>query len=152
MIQAVVTRLGTDSFLVKGWAITVAGAFFGFTFSVNNWRLATVSCIPTFVFWCLDTYFLRSERSFRLLYDHVIAVPQRVAPFFMSATSQTFISSLSPQDREKTSWWRSFVRPTMLVLYGGLLAAALLVAALSAQISEQSRSGRTTTTVTTAHP
>jgi hypothetical protein len=29
-IQAVITRLANDSFLRKGWALTVAGAFYGF--------------------------------------------------------------------------------------------------------------------------
>jgi len=33
MVQAVITRLGNDSFLVKGWAVTVNGVFLGFAVS-----------------------------------------------------------------------------------------------------------------------
>jgi hypothetical protein len=56
MIQVVIARLGNDSFLVKGWAITVAGVFYGFAIQTANWKLAAVSAAPTLSFWVLDVY------------------------------------------------------------------------------------------------
>lgn len=98
MLQTVVARLGTDSFLVKGWAITVAGAFFGFAVSSGKWRLAAASVILTLIFWCLDTYFLRSERTFRILYDKARMSPATVPPFFMSATSPDPDDAIPPRE------------------------------------------------------
>jgi hypothetical protein len=131
MIQAVVSRLGTDAFIIKGWAVTVAGAFFGFTISTREWRLALVSAIPTLLFWILDTYFLRSERAFRRLYDAVLRGGV-TEPFFMSATSAAFLQSLSKDDATDLSWAKTFKRPTLCVLYGALLVAAIAIAAVVA--------------------
>lgn len=43
MIQAAIGRLGNDSFLVKGWAVTVAGVFFGFAVNGSTSALAFAS-------------------------------------------------------------------------------------------------------------
>ena len=71
MIQAVISRLGTNSFLVKGWAVTVAAAFWGFAISDREWGMALASVLPIVLFWWLDGYFLRVERLFRALHDAV---------------------------------------------------------------------------------
>jgi hypothetical protein len=54
MIQAVVSRLGNDSFLIKGWTVTVAAAFLGFAVDQDKWQLAVASVGPTSLFWLLD--------------------------------------------------------------------------------------------------
>jgi hypothetical protein len=59
LIQAVVRRLGNDGFLMKGWALTVAGAFYGFAINKSKWQLAVAALVPTAIFWGLDSYFLR---------------------------------------------------------------------------------------------
>jgi hypothetical protein len=128
MLQAVIARLGTNGFVVKGWAITVAGAFFGFAVSELDWRLAIASTIPTGMFWILDTYFLRSERLFRLLYERVRTSASSVEPFSMNATDSKFVDSLNAGERRASSTSATFWRPTLRLLYGGLLVVALIVA------------------------
>ena len=127
LIQAVIARLGANAFAVKGWAVTVAGLLLGFAVNNNKWGLALVSAIPTLAFWGLDTYFLRSERLFRALYDAVSTGSATVKPFFMGATASSFVATVQAT-RTKTSWWRTAVRPTLWVFYCGLLAAAIVVA------------------------
>jgi hypothetical protein len=61
----------SDSFLMKGWALTVAGAFYGFAVKGTAWQVAAIGLMPVVVFWGLDAYFLRQERLFRGLYDQV---------------------------------------------------------------------------------
>jgi len=70
-IQAVIGRLSGDAFLLKGWALTVSGAFFGFSAKDLNWRVALVGLAPLIAFWSLDAYFLSRERLYRALYDAV---------------------------------------------------------------------------------
>ena len=53
-IQAVITRLANDSFLMKGWALTVAGAFYGFAVKETSWRVAAIGLMPVLIFWGLD--------------------------------------------------------------------------------------------------
>jgi hypothetical protein len=128
MIQTVVARLANDSFLVKGWAVTISAAFLGFALDRSSERLAWASAVPIIAFWGLDSYFLRSERLFRVLYERLRTDPDAVSAFFMSATAPTFIESLAERDREKVSWERVAFSVTLLTLYVGLLASAAIVA------------------------
>lgn len=91
LIQAAITRLAGNGFLMKGWALTLAGIFFGFAVESKEWRLALVSILPTVAFWGLDTYFLRSERLFRELYRRVATRDANIPPFFMDATGREFV-------------------------------------------------------------
>lgn len=131
MIQAVIGRLGNDSFLIKGWAVTVTGAFLGFAVESANWRLSVASVVPTLLFWGLDTSYLRSERLFRTLYDHVRTGACDHDPFFMGATTLGFIERLkketSASDKHISSWKRTFCSQTLKGFYLTIVASALVV-------------------------
>ena len=71
MIQTVISRLATDGFLMKGWAITLATAVFGFGLQSKSWPLALFAMPSSFALWALDAYFLRCERLFRELFRRV---------------------------------------------------------------------------------
>ena len=73
MTQSVVERMARNSFLLKGWAVTlvaaslwliVRGGMSGFSAGLLIFMLVAA-------FWGLDGYFLRQERLFRKLYDSV---------------------------------------------------------------------------------
>jgi hypothetical protein len=127
MIQSVVSRLGTDSFLVKGWAATLAGAFIGFGINKGKWGLALAGGGPAVVFWLLDAYFLQAERLFRKLFEAVRTGDHDLEPFFMSATADRFKKKLGDG---APSWLRTAFSPTLLLFYGALLGSAVGVAAI----------------------
>lgn len=131
-IQNVVSRLGSNGFLVKGWALTIAGAFYGFAINKSNWQLALVGLFPTAAFWGLDAFFLRCERLFRCLYSKVRAKNESIAPFFMGATGKWFIRHLATQgnDDDVASWWKTVGSPTLLAFYGAILGAGVVVTGL----------------------
>lgn len=132
MIQAVIARLGTDSFLVKGWALTVAGAFFGFAINATNPGLAWTSIVPSVLFWTLDTHFLRAERLFRVLFEYVRRGSTDIDPMFMSATGATFLTRVKADEDQSraASWWHTFKRPTLRYFYGILIVMAILLVLL----------------------
>lgn len=136
MIQAVIARLGTNGFVIKGWAITVAGAFLGFAVNQEDWPLAAASTVPTITFWILDAYFLRTERLFRCLFETVRRGEARLEPFFMSATDDQFIASLDVAQRKRMSRWSTLHRPALAVLYLGLVAAAAVVAVIIGVVAD----------------
>jgi hypothetical protein len=84
-IQTVIGRQASNSFLIKGWALTVAGIFYGFAANELNWRIALVALLPGVVFWGLDAYYLWQERVFRCLYDAVRTGKPAIDPFCMKA-------------------------------------------------------------------
>ncbi len=71
LIQGVVNRLSTNSFLLKGWSVTLVSALFALSAGDSNPAFVFLAYIPAFVFWGLDGYYLWEEKKFRKLYDHV---------------------------------------------------------------------------------
>jgi hypothetical protein len=130
-IQGVVARLSDNSSKVKGWAIPVAGAFLGLSLNSHEIRLALAALIPTIAFWVVDTYYLRSERLFRALYDQVRKRDEHVEPFFMSATSREFVDRVrngqTTSDEAVASFWKTAVRRTLALCYLSLIAGSGII-------------------------
>jgi hypothetical protein len=120
-IQAAITRMAGNSFLLKGWALTVSGALFGFSAGRLSWPIAAVGLLPIIAFWALDAYFLMQERMFRSLYNAVAGRDQGIPVFSLNASGY----------RQDDSWRNAAFSGTLAVYYGGLLAAgiALVIAA-----------------------
>jgi len=70
IIQDIIKRMAFNSFMIKGWAITlvVLTLLLKGTEKYQVW----LAFIPLLVFWFLDAYFLWQERMYRKLYEWVI--------------------------------------------------------------------------------
>ncbi len=69
LIQDTIKRMAFNSFLIKGWTITLVVA----TLLVKKGAQEPwIALIPLVVFWFLDAYFLWQERLYRKLYDWVV--------------------------------------------------------------------------------
>src|SRR5690242_5631115 len=78
-IQATITRMAGNSFLLKGWTVTLVSALLALGAKDADRRFVTVALLPTMIFWTLDGYFLFQERLYRSLYDHVRSLsPERI--------------------------------------------------------------------------
>jgi len=85
-IQAVITRMNTNSFQMKGWMVTIVSAILALYASTKNHYFVLVAIFPTVIFWFLDTYYLWQERKFRGLYNDVAGLakaPQNIELFAM---------------------------------------------------------------------
>ena len=88
MIQGIVNRLGHNSFLIKGWSMTILAAgiiFIARSRIESEWFVLTF-LIPVIGFWILDGYFLWQERLFRKVYDDIRK--QETTDFDMKPTSK----------------------------------------------------------------
>ena len=82
-IQAIITRMNSNSFQLKGLAITIVSALLAIYASSSNLNYIFIAIFPTIVFWFLDTYYLQQERKFRGLYSDVVTggiVPEFCMP------------------------------------------------------------------------
>ncbi len=69
IIQDVIKRMAFNSFMIKGWAITLVVV----TLLLKGTEYQVwIAFIPLLVFWFLDAYFLWQERMYRKLYEWVI--------------------------------------------------------------------------------
>ena len=115
LIQAVVARLANEAALIRGWALTVSSAIFGFAATSLSWRVAAVGLLPVFAFWGLNSYYLRAERQYRQLYDRV-RTGESSDPFSMDARNE-----------EVESWWKTNWSTTLFAFYGTILAVGLIL-------------------------
>ena len=71
-IQIVIERHARTSFVLKGWSVTLVVAIFLLAVRGPSSALTmVVGLFPAAIFWGLDAYYLRQERLYRALYDHV---------------------------------------------------------------------------------
>jgi len=83
-IQSVISRMSSNSFLLKGWSVTLVAALFALAAKDANKNYVVVAYLPLLVFWTLDAYFLSQERLFRRLYEDVRERPEHDVDFSMS--------------------------------------------------------------------
>ena len=75
MLQAIITRLNTNSFQIKTIATTIITSFMVFMYEKNQDKIVNFTiCVIVFMFWVLDTYFLRSEKAYRKKYNETVYV------------------------------------------------------------------------------
>ena len=117
MVQAVITRMAGNSFLIKGWSVTLVAALFAIAAANTNTLFVYLAYFPTFMFWALDAYFLRQERLFRKLYDHVRTSEEAVVDFSMNP--QPFAKSVDGT--------RSVAFSHTLRLFHGTITATIFV-------------------------
>ncbi len=121
-VQNAVTRMASNSFLLKGWTVTIAAALFALAAKDVNHRFAVLALFPSLTFWGLDAFYLRQERLFRKLYDELRKLSdekyEKADPFSMSTKKHS---------REVASWFRTLWAPTILGLHGVVVAAVIVV-------------------------
>ena len=83
-IQASISRMSGNLFLLKGWSVTLIAALFALAAKDTNKAYIVVAYFPLFIFWFLDGYFLAMERRFRSLYEHVRQLEEEDIDFSMN--------------------------------------------------------------------
>ncbi len=121
-IQGIINRMANDSFLLKGWSVTLLTVLFVFTVKeIENFNFLYVLIIifPIFIFWILDGYFLSQERRFRDLYEHVRKLDEKNIDFSMD--------TIKYKDTPRNTWWGSIRSSTLLWFYIPLAVIVLIV-------------------------
>lgn len=73
-IQLIITRMANNSFLLKGWSLTISTAIVGLASKSEGIAGDYFMLFPVVLFWYLDSYYLSQERAFRKLYEKTITV------------------------------------------------------------------------------
>jgi hypothetical protein len=115
-IQGVINRMSQNSFLVKGWTVTLVSALFALAAKDANQRFVIIAYFPTIVFWLLDSYYLYQERLFRKAYDH-------------TRKQQLTDYSLSTKDFDRgfSDWANAAFSKTIILFYGIIIVTLLIV-------------------------
>lgn len=73
LIQGCISRMTNNSFLLKGWLISILAVILAILPESIDIRVIAIILIAVILsFWYLDAYFLRVEKGYRKLYEWVI--------------------------------------------------------------------------------
>ena len=72
-IQGVINRHNSNSFMIKGWTITIVTAILAYATNTKDANITLMALIPICMFWILDSIFLANERCFISLYNACIS-------------------------------------------------------------------------------
>ena len=124
MTQAVINRLGRNSFLLKSWSMTILIAAMVLIARENleNQFFVLVLFFPVAGFWILDGYFLWQERLFRQVYEDIRQhIRQQSDTDFKMDVSKH-------KGKPKCSWLSAIFSVTLIIFY---LIEVLFVSAIA---------------------
>jgi hypothetical protein len=114
--QGVINRMGQNSFLIKGWTVTLVSALFALAAKDSNHKFVIIAYFPTVVFWLLDSYYLYQERLFRKVYDHV----RKETTIDYSLNTKQF-------DKGFSDWASASLSKTIILFYGVIFLTLIIV-------------------------
>jgi len=121
LIQGVINRMATNSFLLKGWSVTLISALFALAAKDSNQFFIYLAYFPCVTFWSLDGYFLWQERMYRKLYSHVASTSPESINFNMNA---------STYETEVDSWFSTCFSVTLRMFHGVIFGVIILIMAI----------------------
>ena len=110
-IQAAIARMATNSFLFKGWAITIVAGLSAFAAVDTKQALLAIALVSTVMFWGLDGYYLWLERWFVALHKEVAAKDETAIDFNMTPAKPDPVRS----------WLTTCKRPHLCAFYGAIV-------------------------------
>jgi hypothetical protein len=116
IVQAIINRMASNSFMLKGWAVTLVVGIFALAAKDSSQIFFLIAYVPIVMFWFLDSYYLRLERQYRALYDKIRNNLSNEIDFMLSPPPINV--------NDKTALYQCLLSPTELGFY---LPFALLI-------------------------
>lgn len=115
ILQSVIQRMAANSSSSKAWCITIVSAILVIVADKSKPEFAWISVLPTFLFMCLDIYYLALEKGFRASYSDF------VRKLHDGSISSEDLYSISPEGNQSMHQWESFKSFSVWGFYVGLL-------------------------------
>lgn len=126
MIQAVISRMAGNSFLLKGWSVILVSALFALAAKDTQILFICLAYFPAFTFWILDGYYLRQERLFRKHYDRVRALDSSEIDFSMDTSCVS--GQVDP-------WACVMFSRTLFIFHGTILVSIVIIMVIALLVS-----------------
>ncbi|WHY03393.1 hypothetical protein [Neobacillus sp. DY30] len=123
MLQNIICRMANNSFLLKGWTVTLVVGLFAFA-NVKEMepKFMILALLPTISFWILDGFFLHQEWLFRALYNYTTTLDEDNIDFLMDPTSF---------NTKERSWKKAIISKTLRLFYLPILLVVIIAIAIS---------------------
>lgn len=117
MIQSVINRMAANSFLLKGWSVTLISALFALAAKDTNQLFIYLAYFPCVAFWSLDGFFLWQEKMYRKLYEEVTHKPEGEIDFNLNAVKY----------KDDVDTWFSVCFSTTLKMFHGVIFGVIVL-------------------------
>jgi hypothetical protein len=117
LIQAVITRMASNSFLLKGWSVSLVAGLAALAKVESDKDIAWISCGVLVVFALLDIYYLSLERAYRKLYEQQAG-----------SSARSGMSLALDKYAQIKQVPRAFASVSIWAFYGAAIAGAIVVA------------------------
>ena len=118
IIQDIIKRMAFNSFMIKGWTVTLVAV----TLLLRGSKYQVlIAFIPILVFWLLDAYFLWQERLYRRLYNWVTKNRMNTDEYLFDMNAYRF-------KNEEQSKLRIMFSITLGWFYGSIFILTLIYA------------------------
>jgi len=116
LIQGIINRFSTNSFLLKGWSVVLVSALFALSANNSKIEFIYLAYIPSIVFWGLDGYFLSVERLYRKLYD-IVRQKDKI----------DFSMDIKNLNEKSHPWLDATFSKTLVPFHGALIGSIIIV-------------------------
>ena len=117
MIQGVINRMASNSFLLKGWSVTLISALFALAANDTNQLFIYLAYFPCVAFWSLDGFFLWQEKMYRKLYEEVAQKTESEIDFNLNAVKY----------KDEVESWFSVCFSTTLKMFHGVIFGVIVL-------------------------
>lgn len=124
-IQNIITRMANNSFLLKGWTVTIVAALFALAAQNSNSKFVVLAFFPVVTFWILDAYYLWQERLFRALYNDI-----RIKTKDCIQHEGSFTLDATFYEGKVQSWLTTAISKTLIIFYGVMVTTIIIVMAV----------------------
>ena len=143
-IQGIINRHNSNSFLIKGWTITISAALYALAGTIKEPNLVLLALVPIVMFWGLDAFYLSNERCFVDLYNSVskgtfILPSKRTCKKNFDENSSTNTIGSIPEYSmnckkfmmwKDNSWGAVLISKTIISFYLSLILITVIIAVL----------------------
>jgi len=126
MIEAIIERMAKNSFVLKGWAMTLVVAVSTLASQGSSKKFMLLAFIPILGFWALDAFYVQQERRFKQLYKNVVAKSDKDIDFSMDTSKVTG----TKEEMKRLYFYRCILSPSVVWFYpviAGALIAVVIV-------------------------
>jgi len=116
-VQKVINRLANNSFLIKGWSVTLVAALTTLS-SGSKDQYLIIAYLPVIIFCFLDTYYLWQERLFRECYEKIRIKKERDIDFSMIITKEIL---------DRNDYFETFFSKAIMPFYLGVVGTVIIL-------------------------
>ena len=127
LIQASINRMSNNSFMCKGWLLSLIVAILALLpENINRNSICIIILLANLCFWWLDAYYLQQEKLYRWKYEWVIEERTKGnLAYLYDLDPNNHKMWKSNRNKEKVALYKLLFNKCIAPMYGGISTVAL---------------------------